>query len=136
MSSSIPKAAFASRRISWGSESAWRSFNRQRLSGCEEHCSTNTALTWTISNGTPWTPHSRMEMQLPKRYSVTHISPDRKPDQMLFDGEIDAMICASLFPSLLNPPPHVRRLFENYEEVEASYFKKTGIFPIMHSVAI
>ena len=77
-----------------------------------------------------------MEMELPRRYKVTHIPPDRKPDQMLFDGELDAMICASLFPSLLNPPPHVRRLFENYEEVEASYFKKTGIFPIMHSVAI
>jgi 4,5-dihydroxyphthalate decarboxylase len=83
-----------------------------------------------------WTPHSRMEMELPTRYKVTHIPPDRKPDQMLFEGELDAMICASLFPSLLNPPPHVRRLFENYEEVEASYFKKTGIFPIMHSVAL
>jgi 4,5-dihydroxyphthalate decarboxylase len=55
---------------------------------------------------------------------------------MLFDGELDAIICASLFPSLLNPPPHVRRLFDNYEKVEADYFKKTGIFPIMHSVAL
>jgi 4,5-dihydroxyphthalate decarboxylase len=67
---------------------------------------------------------------------VHHITPDRKPDQMLFNGELDAVICASLFPSLLNPPAHVRRLFENYEEVEAAYFKKTAIFPIMHSVAL
>jgi 4,5-dihydroxyphthalate decarboxylase len=83
-----------------------------------------------------WTPHSRMEMELPKRYKVTHIPSDRKPDQMLFNGELDAVICANLFPSLLNPPPHVRRLFENYPEVEAAYFRKTGIFPIMHSVAL
>ena len=83
-----------------------------------------------------WTPRSRMEMELPKRYKVTHITPDRKPDQMLFNGELDAMICASLFPSMLNPPPHVRRLFDNYPEVEAAYFKKTGIFPIMHSLAL
>jgi 4,5-dihydroxyphthalate decarboxylase len=49
---------------------------------------------------------------------------------------LDAVILASLFPSLLSPPPHVRRLFENYEEVEAVYFRKTGIFPIMHAVAL
>src|SRR5881409_1059286 len=83
-----------------------------------------------------WMPRPRMEIEMPDRYSVHQIPPDRKPDQMLFNGELDAVICASLFPSLLNPPPHVRRLFENYEEVEAAYFKKTGIFPIMHSVAL
>ena len=83
-----------------------------------------------------WVPRSRMEIEMPKRYSVRSIPPDRKADQMLFDGELDAVICANLFPSLLSPPSHVRRLFENYEEVEAAYFRKTGIFPIMHSIAL
>jgi len=83
-----------------------------------------------------WAPHQRMEIALPKRYKVTHLTPDRKPDQMLFDGELDAIMVPSLFPSLFNPPPHVRRLFENSPKVEAEYFKKTGIFPIMHSVAL
>jgi 4,5-dihydroxyphthalate decarboxylase len=83
-----------------------------------------------------WAPHQRMEIPLPKRYRVIHLTPDRKPDQMLFDGELDALMVPSLFPSLFNPPSHVRRLFENSPEVEADYFKKTGIFPIMHSVAL
>jgi 4,5-dihydroxyphthalate decarboxylase len=83
-----------------------------------------------------WAPHQRMEIALPKRYKVTHLAPDRKPDQMFFDGELDAIMVPSLFPSLFNPPPHVRRLFENSPKVEAEYFKKTGIFPIMHSVAL
>ncbi len=83
-----------------------------------------------------WTPHPRMKMDLPKRYKVSQIALDRKPDQMLFDGELDAIMVPSLFPSLHKPPPHVRRLFEDYPNIEAEYFKKTGIFPIMHSVAL
>jgi 4,5-dihydroxyphthalate decarboxylase len=83
-----------------------------------------------------WVPRSRMEMELPKRYKVTRLTPDRKPDQMLFDGQLDAIMVPSLFPSLFSPPPHIRRLFEDSQKVEADYFKKTGIFPIMHSVAL
>jgi 4,5-dihydroxyphthalate decarboxylase len=83
-----------------------------------------------------WAPHQRMEIDLPRHYKITHLPSDRKPDQMLFDGELDAIMVPSLFPSLFNPPPHVRRLFENSPKVEAEYFKKTGIFPIMHSVAL
>jgi 4,5-dihydroxyphthalate decarboxylase len=55
---------------------------------------------------------------------------------MLFAGELDAIMVPSLFPSLFHPPPHVRRLFEDNQRVESEYFKKTGIFPIMHSVAL
>ncbi|MGH7823580.1 MAG: ABC transporter substrate-binding protein [Candidatus Binatia bacterium] len=83
-----------------------------------------------------WAKRPRMKIETPQRYSVRQIPPDQSPDQLLFDGELDAIICANLFPSLLNPPPHVRRLFENYKEVEAAYFRKTGIFPIMHSITI
>jgi len=75
-----------------------------------------------------WVPRSRMEMELPKRYKVSHLTPDKKPDEMLFNGELDAIMIPSLFPSLFNPPPHVRRLFEDSPKVEAEYYKKTGIF--------
>jgi 4,5-dihydroxyphthalate decarboxylase len=79
---------------------------------------------------------TRMEIEMPLRYDVTQIPPGQAPDEMLARGELDAMICANLFPSMLNGRPEIRRLFENYPEVEAAYFKKTGIFPIMHTVAM
>lgn len=83
-----------------------------------------------------WTPHARMEIELPKRYQVKRVPAGRKSDQMFFDGELDAIMVPSLFPSLFNPPPHIRRLFQDSPTVEREYFKKTGIFPIMHSIAL
>jgi len=83
-----------------------------------------------------WAKRSRMEIEMPGSYSIQKIPQDKRPDQMLMAGELDAIICASLFPSLLSSPPHVRRLFENYKEVEIAYYRKTGIFPIMHTVAM
>jgi len=79
---------------------------------------------------------SRMEIKMARGYDITQIPVGSAPDEMLASGELDAMICANLFPSMLNGRPEIRRLFENYPEVEAAYFKKTGIFPIMHTVAM
>ena len=83
-----------------------------------------------------WVKQDRMAIEMSHRYDVQKIPEGINPDQLLIDGELDAMICANLFPSLLRGAPNVRRLFENYEEVEVAYYKKTGIFPIMHTVAM
>jgi 4,5-dihydroxyphthalate decarboxylase len=79
---------------------------------------------------------TRMEIELPKRYSIQAIAAGKNPEEMLKTGELDAVILAALFPSLLNGVPEAKRLFENYKDVEQSYFKKTRIFPIMHTVAM
>lgn len=83
-----------------------------------------------------WAKRSRMEIDMPRQYSIEQIPPEKQADEMLASGELDAIICANLFPSLLGGAPQVRRLFENYPEVESAYYKKTGIFPIMHTIAI
>lgn len=79
---------------------------------------------------------TRMEIELPKRYSIQAIATGKDPEEMLKRGELDAVILAALFPSLLNGVPEAKRLFENYKDVEQAYFKKTRIFPIMHTVAM
>ena len=48
---------------------------------------------------------------------------------------VDATLGTSL-PESIRTNPDITRLFPNYVEMERDYYKRTGIYPIMHLVAI
>lgn len=83
-----------------------------------------------------WERQERMPIEMRKKYDIQLIPEGKKPDEMLIKGELDALICPFLFPSLLQAKPTVRRLFEDYKKEEMAFFKKTSIFPMMHTVAM
>lgn len=65
----------------------------------------------------------------------------RAPDgsdisEMLAEGEVDAVIHPDIIAPILRQDPRVGRLFEDYRAEEEAYFRRTGIFPIMHATAI
>ena len=76
----------------------------------------------------------KLALDLPANIKVQAIPDHKTLSQMLRDGEIEALHTARA-PSTYDGK-NVVRLFENYGEVEKDYFRKTGLFPIMHTIAI
>jgi len=78
----------------------------------------------------------KMKLQLPPNIQVNPIGPTQTLSKMLHDGELDALYTARMPSSFLKGDGKVKRLFENYVDVERAYYRETGIFPIMHTVVI
>jgi 4,5-dihydroxyphthalate decarboxylase len=72
----------------------------------------------------------------PPGVRIEPIGDDRALTDMLRDGEIDALYTAQAPSCYVGGEPHIRRLFEDYRSVEEDYFRRTGIFPIMHTVVV
>jgi 4,5-dihydroxyphthalate decarboxylase len=58
--------------------------------------------------------------------------PDTTLNAMIENGEVAAMMSPRMPTCFLQGSAKVERLFPNYRQVEMDYFKKTGLFPIMH----
>src|SRR4029453_13263237 len=64
------------------------------------------------------------------------LQPGQTLVDMLRNGELDALFTARAPSSFLKGEPHVARLFPDTRAAEQAYYKKTGLFPIMHLIGI
>ena len=62
--------------------------------------------------------------------------PDRSLDEMLLSGEIDALMSSLAPQSFLAGDGEVVRLIPDFQQVERDSYRETGVFPIMHTIAI
>jgi len=69
----------------------------------------------------------------PEGVRIIPMPSDMTLEGMLERGEIDAL-ASVMIPEGLGTS--VRRLFADFRAVETAYFKKTGIFPIMHTFVL
>ncbi|NNF72296.1 MAG: ABC transporter substrate-binding protein [Rhodobacteraceae bacterium] len=90
----------------------------------------------TYVTGGEETPNrsEKIALDLPPKFRLERIGPEDTLAQMLAEGRIDAFHTARK-PSTYDGV-RVKRLFPDYQAIERAYWNDTGIFPIMHVIAI
>src|SRR5687768_13985645 len=78
----------------------------------------------------------KIKLNLPPEIRVRPIPEQKTLSQMIAEGEIDALVTARAPSTFHSRPDQVKRLFPAYVEQEKEYYRRTKIFPIMHTVVI
>jgi 4,5-dihydroxyphthalate decarboxylase len=87
-------------------------------------------ITWVTNRpeDIPFTPQQSL--------LIERVPGDVSLDALLVKGDLDALITPAMPPSFLRGDKGIVRLFQNYQELEIEYYRKTKIFPIMHLVMV
>jgi 4,5-dihydroxyphthalate decarboxylase len=75
-------------------------------------------------------------IEFPARVRISHIDSGQNLERMLESGEIDALASVVMPKALFAEKAIVKRLFPNYREIETDYYRRTRIFPIMHTLVL
>ncbi|WP_370980046.1 ABC transporter substrate-binding protein [Agaribacterium sp. ZY112] len=79
---------------------------------------------------------SKNESLVPRGLDVKLGPEGMSESDLLAEGLVDAVFHAAEPKAYIDGHPKVARLFTDSVAVEQEYYKKTGIFPIMHAVAV
>jgi len=79
---------------------------------------------------------SRNEVVVPEGVPHRFGPAGRDESELLASGEVDAVFSAVPPRGFVEGDPNIERLFTDYRKAEREYFATTGLFPIMHAVAM
>ena len=79
---------------------------------------------------------SEFESVLPDGLKIEDGAAGMDESDLLVEGEVDALFHAAEPKAFVQGNPNCIRLFADSRAAEQDYYKRTGIFPIMHAVAV
>lgn len=88
------------------------------------------SVTWVTNR------EERVLAALPPSIKLERAETGRRLEDILLAGEIDALVEPDLPQAWLQGKGTLTRLFPDSEREERAYYKKTGIFPIMHPLVV
>jgi 4,5-dihydroxyphthalate decarboxylase len=75
-------------------------------------------------------------LDLPSDIKLDFLSGGQTLEQMFAAGELDALLSLYIPKLFLDGSPSIARLFPDYKALEQDYYRRTRIFPIMHTVVL
>jgi 4,5-dihydroxyphthalate decarboxylase len=78
----------------------------------------------------------RARINLPPDVDFQPIPAGETLSGMMAAGKLDALMTARAPSCFLNGAPNIDRLFRDHRTVEKDYYRKTGLFPIMHLIGV
>ena len=93
-------------------------------------------ITWVTGGMDTAGRPEKIKLDLPADIRIEQAPRDTTLNQMLADGKIDGFIGPRWPRCFDEGHPHVGRLFDDSVAAAADYFRRTGLFPIMHIVGL
>lgn len=93
-------------------------------------------MLWFMGGLTAPTQPPLIPLELPPAIRIEFLPSGQTLEQMLLDGELDALFSIYLPSIFVQGSPRIQRLFTDFKAVEQDYYHRTGIFPIMHTIVI
>ncbi len=93
------------------------------------------AIRWRYGRAESYDSSPVVRMR-PRGVEVEAIAEGENLSALLREGKIDALLAYKPPSCFEEGAPHVRRLFPDHIAAERDYYARTGIFPIMHLVAV
>lgn len=93
-------------------------------------------MCWFMGGLDAPTQRPLIPLDLPPAVKLEFLDDGQTLEGMLAAGDLDALLSIYLPAIFLKGSPRVARLFPDFKEVEQAYFRRTGIFPIMHVVVL
>ncbi len=91
---------------------------------------------WFIGDLNAPTQRPLLPLNLPANLKIDFLPAGKTLEGMMAAGELDALFSLYIPESFERGASHIVRLFPNHKEVEQDYYRRTRIFPIMHTVVI
>ena len=91
---------------------------------------------WFMGGLNTFTEPPLIPLNLPKEIKLDFLPAGKTLERMFEAGELDALLSLYIPNLFLNGSPRIARLFANFKEVEQDYYRRTRVFPIMHTVVL
>jgi 4,5-dihydroxyphthalate decarboxylase len=91
---------------------------------------------WIMGGLDAPTQRPLIPLDLPPDIRLDYLAGEDTLEAMMSSGRLDALFSVYIPTIFRNGSSSIARLWPNFKEVETAYFRRTGIFPVMHIVAI